>query len=114
MGRGQCIQLPKNKLDHDPVDCDDDFDISDNHVYDKNDDSNSSNNNVDDNDNHQNTRDCNSPRQVFYWVDHLLDHKVQVVPPGRWKIQLIALIISLTSMMLLYRVFFLLFCPKND
>ena len=98
--RRQCIQLSGIQLDDDPFDYDDDFDNSDNHV--------------DDNDNHQNTRDCNSPRQVFHWVNHLLDYKVQVVPPGRWKIQLIALIISLTSMMLLYRVFFLLFCPKND
>ena len=83
------MQLPRIKLDQDPVDCDDDFDISDNHV--------------DDNDNHQNTRDCNSPRQVFHWVNHLLDNKVQVIPPGRWKIQLIALTISITLMMLLYR-----------
>ena len=41
------MQLPRIKLDHDPVDCDDDFDNSDNHVDDNNADLNNSDNHVD-------------------------------------------------------------------
>ena len=55
------------------------------HVDDNDDDFDNSGNHVDDNDNHQNTRDCNSPRQVFHRVNHLLDHKVQVIPPVRYR-----------------------------
>ena len=35
-------------------------------------------------DSHQNARDSNGSWKILHWVNHLLNHKVEIIPPEHW------------------------------